>query len=127
MNSPLANTLEPPYFAVIFTSIRKPGDEGYSAMAKRMLELAAQQPGYLGVESVRDADGVGITVSYWSSLDAIREWKSVGEHRAAQELGRSRWYKSYRVRVCRVEREYGLNDENLTGERDHSDSRNRLP
>jgi heme-degrading monooxygenase HmoA len=110
MSSPLANTPEPPYFAVIFTSQRKPGDEGYSAMAERMLELASQQAGFLGVESVRDADGVGITVSYWSSLESIRAWKSVSEHRAAQELGRSQWYEDYRVRVCRVEREYGLND-----------------
>lgn len=110
MTSPFANTPKPPYFAVIFTSLRKPGDGGYSVMAERMLELAAQQPGYLGVESVRDANGVGITVSYWSSLDAIRDWKVVSEHRAAQELGRSQWYEAYRVRVCRVEQEYGFNN-----------------
>ena len=108
MNNPIAHTPEPPYFAVIFTSLRKPGEEGYSAMAERMLALAAQQPGYLGVESVRDSDGVGITVSYWSSLESIRDWKAVVEHRTAQELGRSQWYEAYRVRVCRVEREYGM-------------------
>lgn len=78
-------------------------------MAERMLELAAQQTGFLGVESVRGADGVGITVSYWSSLESIRNWKAVSEHRAAQELGRSQWYAAYRVRVCRVEQEYGFN------------------
>lgn len=109
MTSPLANTPKSPYFAVIFTSLRKPSDEGYAAMAERMLELAAQQPGYLGVESVRDADGVGITVSYWSSLESIRDWKAVSEHQVAQELGRSQWYEAYRVRVCRVERDYGFN------------------
>ncbi len=108
MNSDLANTPAPPYFAVIFTSRRAAGDDGYSAMAERMQELASQQAGFLGVESVRGTDGVGITVSYWSSLESIRAWKAVSEHRAAQELGRSQWYESYRVRVCRVEREYGL-------------------
>lgn len=110
MTSPFANTPEPPYFAVIFTSLRKSGDGGYAAMAERMLDLAAQQPGYLGFESVRDDDGVGITVSYWSSLESIRDWKAVSEHRAAQELGRSQWYEAYRVCVCRVGQEYGLND-----------------
>lgn len=108
MTTDFANTPAPPYFAVIFTSRRAPGEDGYSAMADRMLELASQQAGFLGVESVRRADGVGITASYWSSLESIRAWKAVSEHRAAQELGRSQWYESYRVRVCRVEREYGL-------------------
>ena len=110
MNNDIADTPAPPYFAVIFTSRRVPGDEGYSAMADRMLELAAQQTGFLGVESVRGADGVGITVSYWSSQESIREWKLVAEHVAAQELGRSQWYESYCVRVCRVDREYGRKD-----------------
>lgn len=108
MNDDLAHTPAPPYFAVIFTSRRTHGEDGYSAMAERMQELASQQAGFLGVESVRGADGVGITVSYWSSLESIRAWKTVSEHRTAQELGRSRWYEDYRVRVCRVEREYGL-------------------
>lgn len=74
-----------------------------------MLELASQQAGFLGVESVREADGIGITVSYWSSLESIRDWKAISEHRAAQELVRSKWYAEYRVRVCRVEQEYGFN------------------
>lgn len=110
MTTDFANTPVPPYFAVIFTSRRSPGEGGYSAMAERMLELASQQEGFLGVESVRGADGVGITVSYWSSLESIRAWKAVAEHRAAQELGRAEWYEAYCVRVCRVEREYGLMD-----------------
>lgn len=110
MISDFANTPAPPYFAVIFTSRRVPGDEGYNATAERMLELAAQQDGFLGVESVRGTDGVGITVSYWSSQESIREWKLVAEHVAAQELGRSQWYDSYCVRVCRVDREYGQKD-----------------
>jgi heme-degrading monooxygenase HmoA len=103
----LANTPPPPYYAVIFTSVRTPGDVGnYSAMAERMVALAAQQPGYLGVESARE--DVGITVSYWSSLDAIRAWKANAEHLEAQRLGREQWYAAFRLRVAKVERDYSL-------------------
>lgn len=103
----LAHTPEPPYYAVIFTSQRVAGDRGYGAMAERMLELAAQQPGFLGVESVRDASGTGITVSYWTSEDAIKNWKANAEHRIAQEAGRKTWYADYRLRIAKVERAYG--------------------
>ena len=75
-------------------------------MAQRMLDLASQQDGYLGVESVRDANGVGITVSYWRDLAAISDWHSVAEHREAQRMGRDRWYDCFTVRICRVERAY---------------------
>lgn len=103
---PVAQTPTAPYYAVIFTSIRAAtGAAGYGATAERMLELAAGQPGFLGVESVRDGDGVGITVSYWSSLEAIGNWKQHAEHRVAQELGRTTWYSEYRLRICRVERD----------------------
>ena len=105
-----ANTPEPPYYAVIFASQRTPVDAGYEGMAARMEELAAMQPGYLGIESVRDAQGFGITVSYWSSEEAILRWKSDVEHLAAQELGRSIWYAGYRLKVARVERAYGSGD-----------------
>jgi heme-degrading monooxygenase HmoA len=106
---PLARTPTPPYYAVVFTSVRSDADpSGYEETAARMVELAARQPGYLGVESVRDGDGVGITVSYWSSLEAVRAWKAEAEHRLAQQAGRQRWYDSYRLRVCRVEDEYGF-------------------
>jgi heme-degrading monooxygenase HmoA len=104
----LAQTPEPPYYAVIFTSLRTEGEGGYGKMAERMLELAAGQPGYLGVESVRGADGLGITVSYWESEQAIIAWKAVAEHRTAQELGRRKWYSQYRVRIARVDRSYGF-------------------
>lgn len=101
--------IEPPYYAVIFSSRRAGGDgEAYDAMAERMAGLAALQPGYLGHESARDADGFGITVSYWRDEDAVRNWKRVAEHREAQRLGRQRWYRDYRVRVARVEREYAF-------------------
>lgn len=102
-----AQTPEPPYYAVIFTSQRTAGDEGYGDMGERMVALAAQQPGFLGVESVRGADGVGITVSYWSSEEAIAAWRADAEHRLAREQGRSRWYAGFQVRVARVERAYG--------------------
>ena len=100
-----AQTPPPPYYAVIFTSLRTDGDNGYGETAERMLELASQQPGFLGFESARQ--GLGISVSYWSSLEAISDWKANIEHRKAQEKARD-WYQSFRVRVCRVEREYGF-------------------
>ncbi len=102
----IANTPEPPYYAVIFTSLRTEGDEGYSAMADAMGELAKDQPGYLGIESARD--GLGITVSYWASLEAIKNWKENVKHRAAQKLGKEKWYSSFKTRICKVERDYGM-------------------
>ncbi len=103
--SEIAQTPEPPYVAVIFTSIRTDGDDGYAAMAVEMADLAAQQPGYLGLESARE--GLGITVSYWATEDDARAWKRVQEHLGAQKLGRERWYALYAVRVAQVTRAYG--------------------
>lgn len=97
-----------PYYAVIFTSLRTSVDEGYGAMAVAMEELAAQQPGYLGVESARD--GLGITVSYWRTLEDVRAWKQVAEHAAAQRMGREKWYTAYTTRVAKVEYEYGFGE-----------------
>lgn len=94
-----------PYTAVIFTS-RLADSEGYAETAAAMEVLAAQQPGYLGIESARGPDGVGITVSYWADDASARAWKQVAEHRAAQDEGIRRFYADYRVRVARVEREY---------------------
>lgn len=96
----------PPYYAVIFTSRRRDGVPGYEAMAERMRTLAEEQPGFLGIEGTRDATGFGMTVSYWSSPEAIRAWKDVAEHRAAQEFGIRHWYEHYECRVARVERAY---------------------
>jgi heme-degrading monooxygenase HmoA len=101
----IANTPEPPYTAVIFTSLRTDGDNGYGAMAARMEELAAQQPGYLGIESARE--GLGITVSYWADDASARAWKQIGEHLVAQRNGQQRWYTDYCVRIATVERDYG--------------------
>ncbi len=100
----IATTPEPPYYAVIFTSVRREEDDGYTATAARMLELARRQPGFLGFESARD--GVGISVSYWRSLEDIAAWREHAEHREAQRRA-ARWYRSYRVRICRVEKAYG--------------------
>ena len=104
--SEIAKTPEPPYYAVIFSSYRTEGDNGYGEMADRMVELAATQPGFLGMESVRE--DLGITVSYWESLESITNWKKNAEHREAQRLGHQKWYSSFRVRVAWVEREYGI-------------------
>jgi len=105
--SSFPKTPEPPYYAVIFSSLRTPEDNGYEAMAERMAELASQQPGFLGVESARGENGFGITVSYWSSAEAIARWKANMEHVAAQDMGRAAWYAHYELRVARVERAYG--------------------
>ena len=99
-----AKTPEPPYYAVIFSSMRR--DDSYNQMAERMVELASQQPGFLGVESVRGTDGFGITVSYWTSGEAIAAWKANVDHLAAQEKGKQKWYEHYELRVAKVERAY---------------------
>jgi heme-degrading monooxygenase HmoA len=99
-----------PYYAVIFSSTRTVGehadDSGYAHMANRMVELASAQAGYLGAESARGADGFGITVSYWDSLEAISAWRAHAEHRVAQETGKRVWYDHYELRIARVERAY---------------------
>lgn len=101
----IATTPAPPYYAVIFTSVRTPGDGAYSEAAERMLRLAEQQPGFLGFESARQE--IGISVSYWSSLEAIKAWKENAEHQATQKKAKE-WYSGFRVRVCRIEKEYGF-------------------
>lgn len=130
----IANTPQPPYFAVIFTSTRTEGDKGYNDMADKMLALAEQQIGFLGIESVRESstglskesstglskessaglskepskEALGITVSYWRDLDAIQRWKQNTEHLKAQQKGHDTWYESFKVRISKVERDYGF-------------------
>jgi len=101
--SRIANTPKPPYFAVIFTSIRTDGDNGYAEAAKHILETARQQPGFLGYEAARQ--DIGVSVSYWESLEAIRTWKDHPEHRKVQER-EAVWYGDSRIRVSKVERDY---------------------
>jgi heme-degrading monooxygenase HmoA len=106
---PVARTPRPPYYAVVFTSVRSTLDDAeYAETAERMVELAAQQPGFLGVESARDGQGVGITVSYWDNLEAVRRWREHAEHRVAQANGKERWYERYHLRICRVEADQGF-------------------
>ncbi len=106
--SSISKTPKPPYYAVIFTSKRSSADAaGYDVTAARMIELASQQPGFLGVESVRGADGLGITVSYWASLESVAAWKAHAEHKLAQEMGKQVWYEQYELRIAKVERAYG--------------------
>jgi putative acetyltransferase len=107
IRTPFAATPEPPYYAVIFTSQRGEDDRGYGAMAERMMQLAAKQPGFLGVETVRGSDGFGITVSYWATEEAIAAWKAHSEHQTAQEAGKRVWYPQYELRIAKVERAYG--------------------
>ena len=101
-----------PYYAVIFTSTRTESDNGYSEMAVLMEELAKQQEGFLGIESARNDistalnSGLGITVSYWKSLESIKQWKQQTDHLVAQRKGRSDWYSWYKVQICKVERAY---------------------
>jgi len=94
---------ELPYYAVIFSSERTDGENGYGKMAEKMVELAAKQEGFLGVESARD-EQLGITVSYWQSLEAIQKWKDYAAHQIAQERGKKEWYQTFSLRVCKVER-----------------------
>lgn len=101
---------DPPYFVVTFSSKRSDGDRGYGAMAERMVEMARAQPGFLGVESARGADGFGITNSYWRDEESILAWKRVVDHLAAQRLGRERWYTHYAVRIGRIERAYSMSE-----------------
>ncbi len=102
----IVDDLKPPYYAVIFSTIMTDNLEGYQEAAERMETLAKQQPGYLGIESARNQ--LGITVSYWESLEAITQWKNNIEHTEVRNLGREKWYQKYQLRICKVEREYGF-------------------
>jgi heme-degrading monooxygenase HmoA len=97
---------EPPYYAVVFTSVRTGGDNGYAQRSQEMLKLAAEQPGFLGVDSARGADGLGITVSYWRDEESIKAWRAQADHAMTREYGRAHWYESFAVHVARVERSY---------------------
>ena len=101
-----AQTPEPPYYAVIFSSIRTEVDKGYAAMADAMHKLAQEQPGFLGMESARNE--LGITVSYWRDPESIQNWKENARHQLAQQQGKANWYKQYKVRIAKVERDYGF-------------------
>ena len=103
----LAITPKPPYYTVIFSSIRSVESKDYDSMSKKMIELVEKQPGFLGFECAKET--IGITVSYWENLDSIKEWYNNIDHKIAQDKGRLEWYDSYTVRVARVERSYSFN------------------
>ncbi len=102
----IVDHLQPPYYAVIFSTIVEDNADGYQEAAERMEVLAKLQKGYLGIESARS--DIGITVSYWQTLDHITNWKNNLEHTEVRNLGREKWYKKYQLRICKVEREYGF-------------------
>lgn len=101
----LAETPQPPYYAVIFASIKVEDDEGYAELSQRLQELTVDQPGFLGMDSARV--DIGITVSYWKDIESIKRWKQNSEHLVAQKLGREQWYERYKIRIAKVEHEYG--------------------
>jgi heme-degrading monooxygenase HmoA len=107
----IAETPNPPYYAVIFTSLRAEGDKGYAEMSEKMVQLAKLQDGYLGMESVRVQ--LGITVSYWKDLESIKKWRENLEHTVARENGRKLWYKQFKVRIAKVERDYDFKRQSL--------------
>ena len=108
----LADTPEPPYYAVIFSSLKTENDTGYDEMATRMEDLAKKQEGFLGFESSRNQ--IGITVSYWKDMASIKSWKKHSDHMVAQQKGTSIWYSHYKVRIAKVERDYGFNKAIIT-------------
>ncbi len=101
----IANTPKPPYYAVIFTSVRTEGEKGYNEMSAKMVEEVKKQPGFLGFETAREK--IGITVSYWQDEESILNWRNNLDHQIAQKKGRTHWYTHYKVRICKVERDYG--------------------
>ncbi len=102
----IAKTPQPPYFAVIFTSIRTEGENGYSQMAEEMDMLVETQPGFLGYESARNE--IGITISYWKDLESIKNWRENNVHTIARDKGRELWYSNFKVRIAKVEKDYGF-------------------
>ena len=96
--------MTPPYYAVIFTSKQTENIEGYAEMALQIENLAIQQPGFLGMETAKQ--NIGITISYWQNLEAIKHWKNNSEHQLAQQKGKNLWYKWYKVRICKVTHHY---------------------
>lgn len=97
---------EPPYYAVVFTSLRTPVDEGYGETAAEMFALVRDQPGFLGADSARGTNGLGITVAYFRDEESIAGWRANADHTAARKLGREKWYDAYAIHVAKVERAY---------------------
>lgn len=122
MTSPFAALPSPPYYVVIFASTRTSDDNDYNAMANRMSELSTQQPGYLGAESLRDAERFGITLSYWTTLEAIANWKQNAEHLEAQRRGHRDFYSHFEVKIAKVERSYSSAERQSTAPESKSEA-----
>lgn len=103
--SRIASTPEPPYYAVIAPAVLSRDTEGYAETAAELFALAAEQPGFLGIETCADAR-FSIAVSYWESLEAIAAWRARAEHVVAKDRGRRQWFAAYATRIARVERAY---------------------
>lgn len=103
----IAKTPQPPYYAVIFTSTRSTLEDGYQFVENLLQEEVRKIEGFLGVESATNSE-FGITISYWSSIESIKNWKNHQEHQTAQQKGRDLWYKDYTIRICKVEKEYTM-------------------
>jgi heme-degrading monooxygenase HmoA len=104
----IVKTPDPPYYTVIFTSVRTEVDEGYSEMNEALWLDAQKLPGFIGAEAFRDEDRFGVTVLYFKDLETIHEWSKYQKHLRAKEMGKQKWYSDYRVRIAKVEREYGM-------------------
>lgn len=102
----IAITPNPPYYAVIFSSKRTENEKGYNQMSKKMLELAQQQEGFLGIESVSEKNGFDLTISYWDSLKSIQNWREHAAHQTAKQKGKVDWYSMFKTRICKVEHDY---------------------
>ena len=104
----IVKTPKPPYYTVVFTSVRTNIDEGYTEMNDSLWEDAQKLDGFIGSESLRNEDGFGVTVLYFKDMETIHEWSKYQKHLRAKEMGKQKWYADYRVRIAKVEHEYGM-------------------
>ncbi len=102
-----AHEIPPPYYVVVFTSRRTEVDDGFSVLDAKLYEKAQTYPGFLGMNSFRVADGWGVALVYWKTLENIDAWRRDEQYRAAKEKGRTVWYSDFWVEICRVEQSYG--------------------
>lgn len=110
-NKFIADIDQKEYYSVIFSSVRTPGDNGYSEMADEMVKISSIQSGFLGIESTRDGHGNGITVSYWNTIEDINKWKNNTDHLLAQKYGQEKWYKEYALRITKIIRHKYFSDD----------------
>jgi heme-degrading monooxygenase HmoA len=100
------NSIETPYYVVIFTSRKSADLHGYAEMAERMQTLCSAQPGFLKIVHSTSDEGASITSCYWQDLASISAWKANADHQVAQDQGIARWYDEYQIEIARIERAY---------------------